>query len=152
MSSFVSGLFAICLIVACRPAESPLKEQGEELTFLSESGEVSGRLLVETVATDEARARGLMFRETMEEDRGMLFIFSEEREHAFWMKNTLISLDMIFLDTSGAVVGILHKTVPRNTENLTVGVPSRYVVETVGGWAMKHGIQIGNRSQFSYLR
>jgi uncharacterized membrane protein (UPF0127 family) len=103
---------------------------------------------VELARTDAERARGLMHRASLPEDRGMLFLFDETDEHAFWMKNTLLPLDMIFVDEEGRIVGIVERATPRTTTARTVGVPSRFVLEVNGGWARAHGVATGDRVRF----
>ncbi len=103
-----------------------------------------------TVAIEVARTpleveRGLMFREKLGADAGMLFVFPDTAEHTFWMKNTLIPLDMIFADEDGTVVGVVHGAEPLTTSPRSVGAPSRYVLEVNGGWAAAHGVARGDR-------
>ena len=103
---------------------------------------------VEVAHTDQERARGLMFRRDLPADRGMIFIFDETSEHPFWMHNTLISLDMIYLGEDRAVVGVVERATPRTDTQRTVGKPSRYVVEVSGGEAAAHGVGPGTRAVF----
>jgi uncharacterized membrane protein (UPF0127 family) len=103
---------------------------------------------VEIARTDAQRARGLMDRASLADDAGMLFLFEETADHSFWMKNTLISLDMIFIDEEGRVVGIVERAEPRTLAPRSVGEPSRYVLEVVGGWARARGVRAGDRVRF----
>ena len=100
---------------------------------------------VEVARTDAERARGLMFRRALAPDAGMIFLFEESAEHGFWMQNTLIPLDMIFIDDGGRIVGIVERAAPLTTTLRTVGVPSRYVLEVNGGWSASHGVARGDR-------
>jgi uncharacterized membrane protein (UPF0127 family) len=102
---------------------------------------------VEVVRTDEARARGLMFRSALAADAGMLFVFEESGEHAFWMKNTLIPLDMIFIDDDGRVSGVVARATPGSLEPRSGG-RSRFVLEVNGGWAEAHGVAAGDPVRF----
>ncbi|HET6921867.1 MAG TPA: DUF192 domain-containing protein, partial [Anaeromyxobacteraceae bacterium] len=77
-----------------------------------ESGGKAHGVVVELAADPAARERGLMFRRELPEGRGMLFVFEEEEEHSFWMKNTLISLDLIFVSGEGRVVGVVSRAEP----------------------------------------
>ena len=86
-----------------------------------------------------------MYRSSMPEDHGMLFIFPDEVERSFWMKNTLIPLDMLFIASDGRIVGISADATPLTTAARSVGQPSRYVLETNGGWAARHGVRAGDR-------
>ena len=103
---------------------------------------------VEVAADDPSRTRGLMFRKSLEPDHGMLFVFGESEEHSFWMHNTLIALDLVFLDESRSVVGVVANAAPRTDAPRTVGKPSRYVVEVAGGEAAAHAVGPGTRAAF----
>lgn len=104
---------------------------------------------VEVADTARKRRRGLMYRRDLQEDQGMLFLFPDEQEQSFWMKDTPLSLDIIFMNRHREVVGILHDTVPFSTRALTVGVPSRYVLEVRAGVARRKGIAVGDSARFS---
>ena len=103
---------------------------------------------VEVARTPEQLQRGLMFRRELGADAGMLFVFPETGEHAFWMKNTLIPLDMIFLAEDGRIAGIVERAEPLTEINRTAGGPSRYVLEVNGGWAAAHGVRPGDAVRF----
>jgi hypothetical protein len=103
---------------------------------------------VELARTDAERARGLMHRRELAEDAGMLFLFRERADHSFWMKETLIPLDMIFIDDDGRIVGIIERAEPRTLSPRSVGSPSRYVLEVNGGWARSRGVAQGDRVRF----
>src|SRR2546430_340539 len=100
---------------------------------------------VEVAATPEAQARGLMYRRALADGRGMLFVFPAEAPHEFWMKNTFIPLDMIFIGADGRIVGIHANATPLSTAPLGVERPSRYVLEVPGGWAARQGVAAGDR-------
>ncbi len=103
---------------------------------------------VEVARTEAERERGLKGRERLEPGRGMLFVFAEDSEHVFWMKDTLVPLDMIFIDGLGQVVGVVRRAEPQSTAPRTVGVPSRYVLEVPGGWAEERGVSPGDGVRF----
>jgi uncharacterized protein len=94
--------------------------------------------------TDADRDRGLMFRERLGDREGMIFLFDEEAEHAFWMKNTLIPLDMIFVDGASQVVGVVERATPGSLAPRSAG-RSRAVLEVRGGWAAERGVRAGDR-------
>jgi len=103
---------------------------------------------VEIAETSEERSKGLMFRESMREDHGMLFIFDEVAPRSFWMKNTLISLDMIFLDDTLVVVDIKQNVPPCEADPCPAyssSLPAMYVLELNAGIAEKEGIVLGSR-------
>ena len=99
---------------------------------------------VEIAATDAARERGLMYRTALADGHGMLFVFPTAAEHAFWMKNTLIPLDLIFIAEDRHIVGIHAEAPPLSTAPIGVGAPSRYVLEVPGGFAARRGIAPGD--------
>jgi uncharacterized membrane protein (UPF0127 family) len=97
-------------------------------------------LKVEVASTDAQRQMGLMFRESMGEDEGMLFLFPTERHNSFWMHNTLIPLDMFFVDADWNVVGIVEQATPQTDDPRNVPRMSQYVLEVNGGFAKRHGL------------
>ncbi len=106
------------------------------------------RVSVEIAATDAERQRGLMFRTHLAPNEGMIFIFDEVGFYPFWMKNTLIPLDMIWLDPDGRVVSIAASVPPCKADPCPTYPPSAdalYVVEVVSGFTKKHGVKIGDR-------
>ena len=109
-----------------------------------------GELLfrVELAVTPNERARGLMYREKLGADDGMLFLFDRTQRQSFWMKNTLIPLDMIFIDARGTIVGIVENAEPLTTESRSVNAPSKYVLELNGGTCRKLGIREGALVRF----
>lgn len=106
---------------------------------------------VEIVDSDIDRAEGLMFRESLCDDCGMLFIFDENGRYPFWMKNTLIYLDIIWIDENKEIVFITEKAEPCENEvcfSYDPGVDSRYVFEINGGRADEIGLGVGDRIEF----
>ena len=97
---------------------------------------------VELAVTDDARARGLMFREDLPPGRGMLFIFDPPRPVTFWMKNTFVPLDAVYADETGRVFQI-ERMEPRNLEGHESSGPARYVLEVPAGWCAAHGVSVG---------
>ncbi len=109
---------------------------------------IKARFRVEVADTAEKRRWGLMYRSELGADEGMLFVFPDDKAHSFWMKNTPLSLDMIFMDRRRRVVGIIHDTVPFSTRSVGVGLPSRYVLEVRAGLARRKGIVEGDVAHF----
>lgn len=103
------------------------------------------RVRVEIARSAPELAKGLMYRDSLADGDGMLFVFDDTAEHAFWMKNTFIPLDMLFIGPDRQVVGIVPEAVPQSTRSLSVGRPSRWVLEVPGGWAARHGVAAGSR-------
>jgi uncharacterized membrane protein (UPF0127 family) len=100
---------------------------------------------VEIAKRNAERMRGLMYRKELGDNAGMLFIFEEERALEFWMKNTCIPLDMIFISDKGVVVGIEENTPTLSTATFGPSCPARFVLEVNAGWARKHGVRPGMR-------
>ena len=103
------------------------------------------RVAVELARTPAEQSKGLMFRRELAEEAGMLFVFPDTAPRSFWMKNTLIPLDMLFVDEGGVVAGIVREAAPLTLDLRDPGVPSRYVLEVRGGWAARHGVEPGAR-------
>lgn len=118
--------------------------QTRRLKFESE-GKGTPKILVEVASTPSSREIGLMYRKSMEENRGMLFIFEDERPRNFWMKNTLIPLDIIFIDSNHQVVKVIENTEPYSTSPRLSEKPAKYVVEVNAGKAREWGIKEGSK-------
>jgi len=103
---------------------------------------------VEVAVTPEEHARGLMYRSQLADDAGMIFVFEEPSVQRFWMKNTLIPLDMIFIGTNRKIVGVVENAAPETESERTVGAPSQYVLEIGGGLAARLGIHRGEPVDF----
>ncbi|WP_407051038.1 DUF192 domain-containing protein [Methyloraptor flagellatus] len=100
---------------------------------------------IEIAATPQARATGLMFRKALDADYGMLFDFHREEPASFWMKNTFVSLDMIFIRADGTVANLATGTTPFSEEPVSSAGPVRFVLEVVAGTANKIGLKAGDR-------
>lgn len=99
---------------------------------------------VEIADTEAAREYGLMNRTSMPMDHGMLFVFDYQTPVSFWMKDTLIPLDMIFLDSNGRIGDIYKNATPLSENVYTSKSPSKYVIELNGGYCDRYGIKIGD--------
>lgn len=105
----------------------------------------AGELDAEIVRSQHDTSRGLMYRKSLPEGRGMLFDLRAREDHKFWMHNTCIPLDLIFIDFDGLVVGIVENAPTLNDESRSVGCPSRWVLEVNAGWSRRHGVRAGQR-------
>jgi uncharacterized protein len=103
------------------------------------------RLEVELMLTDAHQARGMMYRRSIADDKGMLFAWSEPTIHSFWMHNCCISLDMLFIDRDGFVAGILENVPTMSDDPRSIDCPVPYVLEVAAGWSRKHGVVAGQR-------
>ena len=127
-------------------AENPPSEAAartEPLAIVSRNGRHAFN--VEVMRNDADRARGLMFRRTMAPDRGMLFDFEQSAPVAMWMKNTILSLDMVFIRADGTIARIAADTEPYSTKVIPSGDPVLGVLELNAGTAAKLGIRAGDR-------
>ena len=115
----------------------------EPLTI--ETGAGVHTIQVEVARTPEERAVGLMHRTELAPDRGMLFDYGTTRLATMWMKNTLISLDMFFAESTGRIVTIAERTTPLSEKRIRSGQPVRFVLEMIGGSAQRLGIAPGDR-------
>ena len=106
---------------------------------------------VEVVYTPPKIERGLMFRQHLAPDAGMLFFMGTEYDWAFYMRNTLIPLDMIFITKDMTIAGIVEKAEPKTETLRRVGKPSLYVLEVNGGWAASHGVTSGAKVRFENM-
>ncbi len=143
---------AVLLASACANAKAPDATASGPRVVVETSGGARHVVRVELARTDPERARGLMFREKLDADAGMLFLFDGSEDHGFWMKNTLIPLDMVFIADDGRIVGIVERAEPRTTTLRSVGAPSRYVLEVNGGWCAAHGVKAGDRVRFENVQ
>ncbi len=100
---------------------------------------------VELADTPQLRAQGLMFRQELAPDKGMLFDFQEEREVAFWMRNTFIPLDMIFIAADGTVMNIHENARPQDETSIPSRFPVRFVLEIPGGRSAEIGLEVGDK-------
>jgi len=119
-----------------------------ELKFLDNQGKLITDIDIEIADDDYQTQRGLMYRRRMKEDRGMLFIFPDETERSFWMKNTFISLDILYINANKEIVSIAENTVPKSEESIWSGAPAKYVVELVAGFVAQHQIKVGDTFTF----
>ncbi|WP_339862675.1 DUF192 domain-containing protein [Thalassospira alkalitolerans] len=142
MKSIIQMILAVCFISAAVVAGLNAKASGFERSRLLVDGKVFS---VELAATPDERSRGLMFRTEMAQDAGMLFDFGSAHDISMWMKNTFISLDMLFIDKNGVIVGIEKRTVPKSETIIPTPRPVRFVLELNGGAADHFGLEVGEK-------
>lgn len=136
-------LFALAVLVALTGAACAKEPR---VVLHAGSGDVA--VAVEIAATPERRSLGLMFRKDLAANAGMLFIFDNAEPLNFWMKNTPLPLDMIFIGQDRHVVGIVKDATPFTTTPRGVGKPSRYVLEVNAGFSTRHGLKDGDAVSF----
>ena len=125
---------------------TPLAARGT-VVFVPD-GASEARVVAEVASTEGARQKGLMCRTAMADQDGMLFLFEEEDLQSFWMKNTYVPLDIIFVRNDLTVAGVSANAEPLTLTPRAVPVPSQYVVEVNAGWAARHGITAGTKVRF----
>ena len=127
------------------------KRSGPPIVVLEPSGKPRAAVLVEIASTREQIQRGLMYRRELGENRGMLFLMREERIHSFWMRNTYIPLDLIFIGKDKTVAGIVANTVPLTDRSNSIDKVSYYVLEVNAGWSAAHHVGPGTPVRFQNI-
>lgn len=140
-TSFLRVLFGACLLLllaGCGFGDDKLRV---------ETGSGVFSFTIEIADNDQSRAKGLMYRTALAPDAGMLFDFQTEKEVSFWMRNTLIPLDMIFAKADGTIVRIHANARPQDPTPIPSGEPIRFVFEIIGGRAAQIGLNVGDKLQ-----
>lgn len=135
------ALLFLLLTLSAIQAKEPVLEQ----LIITKAGGPDVTYKVEVARTPSQMQRGLMFRDTMADDQGMIFIYEPERPARMWMKNTILSLDMLFIDRQGVIINIVENTTPFSLETIESGGPVRAVLELNAGQADIHSFAIGDR-------
>lgn len=159
------AVFSLLLTLACTPSadptQSPTAPQRAASPVVAEQGSVArpsatmpdgAQITLELAMTPDELAQGLMYRPSLPEDRGMLLIFTEERLPNIWMMNTLVALDLIYLDPAGTVVDVITDAQPCPGEpcpRFTPKRPAQAVLEVPAGSAQRHGIVEGATLTFA---
>jgi uncharacterized membrane protein (UPF0127 family) len=136
------------LLAACNTHAAPPTPAKSEVVLRRPSGGSELRVEVEVARTEAERVRGLMFRRSLDAGKGMLFLFESEQPLKFWMKNTYIPLDMIFLDANKRIVYVEENATPLTLESRGPDQPTQFVLEVPGGWCRSHGVGPGLQAQF----
>jgi uncharacterized membrane protein (UPF0127 family) len=126
------------------PDEEYMFKKNGELTFSDTSG-VLFKIDIQIAGTEFDRQLGLMFRKSMNENQGMLFIFPDNRIRSFWMRNTEIPLDIIFVDSAKTILNIAKNTTPYSDNSYSSSGPAKYVIEVNGGFTDTHNIVHGDK-------
>jgi uncharacterized membrane protein (UPF0127 family) len=140
-----AAVAGMCVLMSCSDGQQDKKAQ-----LPHESLEISTKagvhvFAVEVAMTEEEKQHGLMFRRSVPEFTGMLFDFKDDGPRSMWMKNTYVSLDMIFIQSDGRIGSIAENTEPESEKIIRSGGPARAVLEVVAGTARKLGIAPGDR-------
>ena len=144
------------LVIACRKPVMPPESQNAPVSATTQTIQQAGphvifpdgfTVHIELATDDDTRAQGLMYRDQLRPATGMLFLFPKEGHYAFWMKNTLIPLDMIWIDTQKRIVDVKSNVPPCKADPCTSYPPAgnaRYVLEVASGVAKEHGLKAGD--------
>lgn len=147
-----TGLLVMLMAVGCANPERPTPPEAKStlpftrhgsLEFLRE-GDVYGEIDVEIAETDSSRARGLMQRELLPPHSGMLFLFEREEEQSFWMANTPLALDLIFIRADSTVLRIARYVQPMSANSITSNGPAQFVLEVPAGYSDSIGLIEGD--------
>ncbi len=134
----LASLLVVATAAGCKGAAA-----GPVVELSSEHGTV--RVPVELALTREQLGRGLMWRDDLASDAGMLFVFADDVARSFWMKNTPLPLDIVFIDAASKVVNVAENTTPFSTAPIRSTAPARYVLEVNAGFARRNGIVAGSK-------
>ncbi|TJY37251.1 DUF192 domain-containing protein [Pontimicrobium aquaticum] len=148
----------LLLIVSCKedkkiitPTKVTFKKEGELSLIKAENDSVIAMFDIEIADNEYETQTGLMNRKSMKDSNAMLFIFPDMQMRAFYMKNTLIPLDIIYLDNNKTIVSIQENAKPLDESSLPSGSPAQYVLEINGGLSQKLNIQVGDKMTFLKL-
>lgn len=142
-------LIVLAVLLVALPAWALEKFDTSKLTITTANG--AHEFTIELALTDAQMEQGLMFRPSMPADHGMLFDFKAPSKVTMWMKNTLIPLDMLFLDSSGKVIDFHENAVPHSLDVIASKVPARYTIELNGGTVARLGIKPGDQVTSPYF-
>ena len=143
----VTFILLTCFLwLASASAALPENAQISKLEPITVTSANSATMFTAEVAdTDELRTRGLMFRHFLPEDKAMLFDYEQPRPVAMWMKNTNISLDMLFIREDGTIAAIAQDTVPQSLDTISVQEPVRGVLELAAGTVKRLGLRVNDK-------
>lgn len=125
--------------------EPKFRKDGELFFVQPEAGDTIKQIDIEIADEPEEREYGMMYRKSMDPNTGMLFLMGEERQQSFWMKNTYVSLDILYLNDDLEVVSIQKNAEPLNTRSLPSEGPASHVLEVTGGFTDQFGIGKGTK-------
>ncbi|GAB5430340.1 MAG: DUF192 domain-containing protein [Devosia indica] len=137
-------LRAVAALATAMLISLPLAACSDETRLVVQSENGEHAFTVEVVDTPETRAQGLMYRQELADDAGMLFDFREERPVSFWMRNTYIPLDMLFIEADGTILNIHVNARPHDTTSIPSDGPVQFVLEIPGGRSDELGIAAGD--------
>lgn len=163
---YILGLCVILFLAACetdntsssssnpnngktvvKSAGPQFKKEGE-LYLLKAAGDTIRKIDIEIADIESERTIGLMHRRSMPDTQGMLFIFDREEPRSFWMRNTLIGLDILYIKQDGTIESIAKYTVPKSERSIPSRGPALYVLELIEGFCDIYGVEVGDKIDF----
>jgi len=147
----LASLAAALALTACTANKGAAEPVLEDLEIVTRGGQTH-RFKVEIADDEPERQRGLMFRESLARDRGMLFQFEESGPRSFWMRNTYIPLDIIYIAPDGKIVSIARNTTPFSEVPIPSEGPANGVLEINGGQAAELGVEPGDTVRHPFFR
>lgn len=154
---FLIGFIFVC-VWSCKkenktvkPIEVTFKKEGELVIYKAETDSIVVKLDIEIADSDYDIQTGLMYRDSMKDDRGMLFVFPTMRQRYFYMKNTKFPIDIIYLDNALRIVSFQENAKPFDETSLPSQVPAQYVLEVNAGLAEKWLLEIGDSIEYTKL-
>lgn len=124
--------------------EPAFKAEGELYFIDAASGDTIKNIIIEIADNDEDRAQGMMYRSEMADSLGMLFVFERPKKQSFWMKNTPLSLDIMYVDADRVIESLYKNTTPYSTSKIPSANEAKYVVEVTGGFTDRYEINVGD--------
>lgn len=124
------------------------KKEGE-LYLIKATGDTIRKIDIEIADIESERTIGLMHRRSMPDTQGMLFIFEQERQRSFWMHNTLMGLDILYIKADGQIVSIAKYCIPKYDKSIPSKGPALYVLEVTEGFCDIYGVEAGDRIDFN---
>lgn len=151
MKTFFLCFLAFFALAACDNKASAYTDGLKTLSIVTKEGKRHD-FKIELALTEVQQNQGLMNRTEMPRDAGMLFYFSDFAERSFWMKSTLIPLDMIFMDEQGVITHVHDSAIPNDLTSVKSGGPARAVLELNGGVAKALGIKAGDQVRHAFFK
>lgn len=129
-------------------ASGPQFKKEGELYLLKATGDTIRKIDIEIADIESERTIGLMHRRSMPDTQGMLFIFEREEPRSFWMRNTLIGLDILYIKEDGTIESIAKYCVPKSEKSIPSRGPALYVLELIEGFCDIYGVEVGDKIDF----
>ncbi len=145
--TIIALMFCVLTVSCSSTTTSSITFETTDLTITTSTQTLS--LTVEVADTAAKRAQGLMDRTSLDADAGMLFVNEEDTETSFWMRNTTISLDILFINADKEIIYIIENTTPLSEEAISAGLSYRYALEVNAGYTSENTVNVGDVISFS---